>query len=609
MRLENTRIKGIIDRLLADQESYAGKVSEDLGRLWRDYLAPHALQIAVALAVTTLWSVQPYAFSLTARFLVDRVLKVQQGVDVTELPKQLALYREYAVIILSFWAVFILAQWVRSVIIIKVGQNLVFVFRKVLHEKLQALHIGYFESHETGRIMSRVLDDVNVIRQWSTNQLLDIIAHVLRLFIGIGIIFVLNWKLSMIVLVSLPVYAWAFMVLRPAIRRANIALRRLNSGMYALADERISGIRVVKAFAQEGRERTSFARRMHDFVRLGIQIVTYQQGLALLAGILTAVTSGSIMYLGMRQVQSGGMSLGDVMVFVFALPNLFAQVNALTGVAAGIQAVFVILRRVFVLLDEEEQIVPGTKTLDRILPHIVFEDVTFTYPEQERPALAQVSFTIPSGSKVALMGPSGAGKSTVFQLLERFYDPHVGSVYVGGVDLREAQPRSVHSHIRMVQQEPVIFSGTIAENITYGRQEATPRLIMQAARQAELHEFVMSLPVKYETMVGQNGISLSGGQKQRLALTTALLTQPEVLLLDDTTSALDSETEAKIRATLNKALQGRTSLIITQRIATARDCDIIIVLDNGRVAQMGSHEELSSRPGFYRRIVEQQESR
>jgi ATP-binding cassette subfamily B protein len=205
------------------------------------------------------------------------------------------------------------------------------------------------------------------------------------------------------------------------------------------------------------------------------------------------------------------------------------------------------------------------------------------------------------------MGPSGAGKSTIFQLLSRFYDPQQGAVRVGGVSLVEADSRSIHEHIRLVQQEPVIFSGTIAENIAFGRMDSSPASIMRAAKQAELHEFVMSLPVKYETEVGQQGVTLSGGQKQRLALATALLTDPEVLLLDDTTSALDAATEHRIRTTLDQVLSGRTSLIITQRIATARSCDRIIVLDAGRVSQQGTHDQLVGEAGFYRRIFEQQD--
>jgi ATP-binding cassette subfamily B protein len=238
---------------------------------------------------------------------------------------------------------------------------------------------------------------------------------------------------------------------------------------------------------------------------------------------------------------------------------------------------------------------------------IYFDRVTFRYPGQAAPALEDVSFRAKSGEKLAIMGPSGAGKSTVFQLLLRFYDPQDGAVRVGGVNLREADPTSVRQHIRMVQQEPTVFSGTIVENIRYGKLNATSKQVRQAAGQAELHAFIDSLPNGYRTEVGENGVTLSGGQKQRLALATALLTNPEVLLLDDTTSALDAATEARIRETLEHVLDGRTSLIITQRVATARNCDRILVFENGQITQEGTHAELRSAPGFYRDICLQQE--
>jgi ATP-binding cassette subfamily B protein len=237
-----------------------------------------------------------------------------------------------------------------------------------------------------------------------------------------------------------------------------------------------------------------------------------------------------------------------------------------------------------------------------------FDHVTFTYPYQEEPALMDVNFRVRPGEKVAIMGPSGSGKSTIFQLLLRFYDPQQGEVRVGGVNLIDAATESIRWHVGMVQQEPVIFSGTLAENIMYGRLAATPSEVIDACKKAEMHDFIMSLPLKYETVVGEQGITLSGGQRQRLALAQALLTDPEILLLDDTTSALDARTEARIRETLNKALEGRTSLIITQRVATARDSDWIMVLENGRATQMGTHEQLKSREGFYRRICEQQDA-
>ncbi len=280
--------------------------------------------------------------------------------------------------------------------------------------------------------------------------------------------------------------------------------------------------------------------------------------------------------------------------------------NQITTQVTQIQALFVVARRVLMILETKVEVEPGKIALEGMRGEIRLDKVTFTYPEQNEPALRDVNITIPPGERVALMGPSGAGKTTVFLLLLRFYDPQEGRISVGGVDIIEASQASLRRHVRLVQQEPTIFTGTMAENIMYGKLDATPVEVRRAAAQAELDEFIRELPDGYETIVGERGVTLSGGQKQRLALATALLTDPEVLLLDDTTSALDAKTEARIRMTLNKVLAGRTSLIITQRVATAMECDRIIVLEDGAITQQGRHADLAKQDGFYRRICEQQ---
>ncbi len=608
LHVRKRRINDLIKGLLKDSESYNGRVSEDLSRLWTQYLRPYRLSLISILLLTLLWSTHGYIFALLSRFLVDDILFV--GADASRFPAELIMQRfyRYLLFLAATWTMVVLTQWLRSRLVLDIGQRIVYLFRKQLHEKLQRLHVGFFETTETGKIMSRVLEDVWVIRQWTTAQSLNLLSSVLQLLIGLVVIFFLNWKLSLLITAALPLYWWTFIKMRPVIRTLSIASRRLNANMYALSAERIGGISVVKAFGREEAERASFTKRMHNFVRLAVRIVFYQRLMILIAGVITAVVSGLIIYIGMLQVKSGNLSTGDVMVFVFALPRIFNQVNVLAGIYVTIQAAFVVLKRVFNLLDEPEEVQPGNIQLDGMEGKIEFDHVFFRYPGQNRWALQDLSLTIKPGTKVALMGPSGAGKTTVFQLVCRFYDAEQGVIRIGGVNLPDADPRSLRRHAVMVQQEPVVFSGTIGENIMYGRLDALPQQIMDAAEQAELHDFIMSLPVKYETEVGQNGISLSGGQKQRLALATALLTKPEILLLDDTTSALDAETEAKIRETLNRVLSGRTSIIITQRIATARDCDMILVLEEGRLTQAGSHEQLKKIEGFYRNIFLQQES-
>jgi ABC-type multidrug transport system fused ATPase/permease subunit len=608
MKSQKRRLEALVERILNDLESYEGSMIADLKRLWRNYLSAHRGRIIAALLVTALWSIFPYATALLTRYLVDEVLLVDSGYDVAQFTEQLPLFIRYVVLLFGVWTLFVVANWTRNWLIVNTGQKVIYDLRKELHQKLQNLHIAYFETHETGKTVSRVLDDVKLIQDWSTVHFLDFAANVLRLFMGLVIIFFINWQLSILIVVVLPFYAYIYLKMRPKIRRNSIAIRRLNSSMYALSSERISGVAVVKAFAKEASEVRRFAARMNNHVRLALQSILYAQQLTLIAGLITATVSGAVIYFGVSFVRAGTMSFGDVMAFIQIMPNLFVHVNAVTSYLTQIEGVFVVIRRVFYLLDEAERVVPGKINLDGMTGKVTFEHVSFRYTGQERASLHDVSFRIAAGEKVALMGPSGAGKSTVFQLLCRFYDPQEGIVRVGGVNLVDADPQSIRRHVRMVQQEPVIFSGTIAENIAYGDLDATPMQLMTATTQAELHDFVMSLPVKYETEVGRNGVALSGGQKQRLALATALLTQPEILLLDDTTSALDAETEKRIRETLDRVLEGRTSIIITQRIATARSCDRILVFEEGRLTQAGTHDELRLAEGFYRRIFEQQES-
>ena len=234
MKLETDRITRIVSHLLKERESYQGRARQDLARLWSQYLSPHRIKLMLALIITFVWSVHPYAMSLSARFLVDDVLKVGVGFDPTELPGQLALHRIYIVLLFGLWSVFVLSHWARSWMIINIGQQIVYTFRRELHEKLQALHIGFFENFETGKIMSRLLDDVNVIRMWVTGEVLNVASHVVRLLLGIGIIIALNWKLAMLVVATMPLYGYAYLKLRPAIRRTSIALRRLNSNLYSL---------------------------------------------------------------------------------------------------------------------------------------------------------------------------------------------------------------------------------------------------------------------------------------------------------------------------------------------------------------------------------------
>jgi ABC-type multidrug transport system fused ATPase/permease subunit len=606
MSTSRDRAGALIDRLLAEEtDTRSADWRIEARRLWRVYLRPLRGRFVAAVLITVLWSVVPFGFALTWRFLIDHVL-LPGGVADPAAGLGLHGVMIFFLINSGIWAAHLTFDFTRAWIINTVSQRLVLDLRRDLRQKLAELHIGFFDRTPVGRLMSRVMDDVNVIQQSAASLLVYVTGPVVKLIYGSILLFYLNWRLAVAVLTVLPLFGLAYLLARRRIQRANVALRRINSRTYARAAERVSGVRIVQAFAREHGEQRALQRLLGNFVRVAMRLVNFEQGLGVLQQLLTAGTTAGIIFFGARAVRDGSMSLGDLMAVLASMGNLFSPVNELMSYLLQAQQVQVVLHRVFTLLDEEVVVKPGRLSLDGMVGEVVFEQVHFRYPGQKRPALENVSFSIKPGERVALMGPSGSGKSTVFHLLLRFYDPEQGGVRVGGVDLRHADIHSLRRHVCLVQQEPMIFSGTIAENITYGRADARPVDVARAAQDADFHEFVMTLPFFYHTEIGEGGLSISGGQRQRLALATALLTEPEVLLLDDTTSALDAATEARIRETLRRVLQGRTSLVITQRVTTARDCDRILVLQRGRVVQSGRHDDLRRVDGFYRAICEQQ---
>ncbi len=612
-RSASDRAREVRDRILTDTQEMTDSDSGDVGRFIRVYLRPHAASLCVTVAVMAVWALVPMGFPLTHQRLIDNILAAADapgGVSPGSLPHLMA----------GVWWVFwaniglhtlnLLCHLSTSYLQLRTGRSLALRLREHLYHKLDTLQVGFHEQTQTGRIVSRIQHDVSVVQNAASGNIASLLIEPFKLVAGLTVLFVMNWRLTLLLVAVLPIYALIFVRLRPLIRRNSNAQSRVNSRLYGLVDERLSAITLVKAFAQERRELARFSRTVNEGVRLALFEPLYTQGLSLASSTITAVTSGLVLFVGLAAVRDArlGMTLGSVVAYLQIANYMFQPIQILTNAMTSIQGSLVSLRRVFALLDQREDFAPGHVQLRGIRGKIHFDHVSFTYPHQERPALDDVNLLIHPGERIAVMGPSGSGKSTLFQLLLDFYRPQEGAVRIDDIDLVDAELASVRRHIRLVQQEAFIFSGTLRENIAYGYPNARQDDIEEAARMAELHAFIRELPDGYDTVVGARGMSLSGGQRQRLALATALLTDPEVLLLDDTTSALDAETEARIRTTLAHAFKGRTGLIITHRVATARDCDRIVVLEQGRITQVGTHRQLSGS-GFYGRICAQQSGR
>lgn len=617
-------------------------------RLLRDYIRPYWLIMVIALVLSAISSGQFFLLGYMTKVTVDDVLQisgrdeaksrsraeeVRPNEDKGRLqeipphrdearpqrnapPRKKTEREKIRLLILLFFAFlsvrvfFTGIQWIYSYQVTYVGQRIVFHIRRQLHEKLQNLQLTYFDRQQTGKLMSRVLDDVGVIQQNVTQVFVDLVTNVFRLLIGCLILLSLNGKLAIIAFLTLPFYAITYQTLRTRIRVVNRAIRRQIAEIYGLLEERVAGIRVIFSFARERAEALMLHRKLSKLMRQRVKNTTQNTMLTALSTFISAIGTSFVLYFGAYMVRAGSLTIGELLFFNQSLLNMFEPITALAQMNIQVQWMTIVVVRIFEILDEDIKIkdAPDAIRLDRILGRVTFQDVSLRYSGAIRDALHRVSFDILPGTAVSVVGPSGSGKSSLVNLLLRLYDPTEGRILIDGHDLRDIRLSSLRQHIGLVPQEPILFSGTIAENITYGRFDATPEQIMTSAKAAELHDFVMTLPDKYESHVGERGTNLSGGQKQRMAFAMALLTDPNILILDDSTSALDAETEAKIQKTLDRIMEGRTTFIITHRISTAMRADTIVVLDNGRVADIGTHEELIAREGIYYRMYEQQRS-
>ena len=500
-------------------------------------------------------------------------------------------------------------NWFFNYNIAFVGNRIVYRVRLDLHQKVQKLQMAFFDRKQVGKIMSRILDDVQLLQSEVTTTFVETIGHLAKIVIGVVVLLLINVKLAAFALLALPLYVLAYRTFQRPISETFARMREAYADTYGALEERVRGIRVVYSFTNERTERRLFFRRLASIFRLSVKNSMLNASLRAVCAAIGAAAGALMLYWGALMVRDGSMTVGELIYFNMSLSNLFMPLVALTNVNVVIRQMIVVISRVFEVLDEEILIKdrPGAVTLKRVRGRVVFRNVWFQYNALADAVIKDLSFSVRPGMSVSVVGPSGAGKSTLLSLLLRLYEPTRGSILLDDYNLHDLRLASIRRHVSMVPQEPVLFSGTISQNIVYGRDGATPGQIMEAARRAELHDFIMGQPEKYESRVEEGGGNLSGGQKQRLALAMAILTDPAILILDDTTSALDAGTEARIQKTLDRVMAGRTTFVITHRISTAARADRILVLDNGQMAGWGSHVELLSQGGVYGQLYEEQQ--
>jgi len=490
----------------------------------------------------------------------------------------------------------------------KASQSAAYEMRNAIFARLEHLSFSYYDQAQTGQLMTRVTSDVDTVRTFTGNGLLQLVNAIVMLLGSTIILLLTNWRLALIVLTIVPAILSIFLFflrrIGPRFRLVQQKLGNLNS----ILQENLAGVRVVKAFVRESYELARYRTANDDLLKENLTIVRGTSLSFPLIFFIANLGTLAVIWFGGAQVIGGQLTIGELVAFNTYLTYLLLPVFVLGSTLTSITQSAASAHRVFEVIDAPIEVSdkPGAIALTHLHGGVAFEDVSFRYAGSETLTLRNVSFVTKPGQTVAILGRTGSGKSSIINLIPRFYDVTDGKVKVDEYDVRDVTLVSLRSQIGIVLQETNLFSGTIRENIAYGRPGATQEEVESAARAAQAHSFITSFPTGYETVVGERGIGLSGGQRQRIAIARALLLNPSILILDDSTSAVDAETEYQIQQALQQLMANRTSFVIAQRISTIRNADHILLVDEGKLIAQGTHEELLRSSCQYAELLESQ---
>ncbi len=511
-------------------------------------------------------------------------------------------------LVVALTAVRGLAQFGRAFAAEWLSQRVVFAMRNQLYRHVQSLSFGYHDRARTGELMSRTTSDVERVRRFASMGVFQLVQIVLMI-LGVAVVLILtDWQLALLALLIVPLLAGMAVAFAQQIRPMFQAVQESWADLNAVVQENLAGARVVRAFAQERAQEARFEPVNREVTDRNVQVMRLFAIRGPLFNAALGLGQVAVLWYGGWKIIEGQATLGTLVAFNAYLLLLMMPVRMLGMSINSFARAVASGTRIFEVLDEHSEVqeAPDAVALDNVRGELWFDGVSFEY-EGER-VLDDLGFRVQPGEALGIVGGTGSGKSTIINLLPRFYDPTEGKVLVDGVDVRDVRMASLRAQIGIVHQEPFVFATSIRENIAYGRPGATNEQVEAAAQAAQINDFITGLPKGYETTVGERGVTLSGGQKQRIAIARALLLDPRILVLDESTSSVDTWTERAIQEALNEAQRGRTTLIISQRIRSVRDAAEIIVLEQGRIVQRGAHDELVEQTGLYREMWLTQEA-
>ena len=562
------------------------------------YLKPYLARIVRILCGIVMMSCIAVAVPYLTKIVVDEVIPHKD-------------LRTLSLLVVAMGVLIVIYEFglrYRTVEITRVGQLMLKDMRRDLFTHIQTLPFSYFDSRPHGKILIRVVNYVNTLSDTLSSGLINVISDVFTFLITMVVMFVIDWRLALFSLALFPLLIVWVLVLQHFQRRAYQALSNKQSNLNAYIHESIAGVKTTQAFAREAEQFRIFQEQQNEVRSAWMRAVHVQTLMWPGIQTISVMTIALIYYVGVTGFGAVNVTTGVLIAFVGYANNFWNPVISIGNFYNQLITCSAYLERIFETLDVEPAIrnTPGAIDLPQIEGRVDFNDVVFRYEPDGRNILNAIDLHVDPGKTIALVGPTGAGKTTIINLLSRFYDVAEGSVAIDGHDVRDVTLESLRRQMGVMLQDTFIFSGTVRENIRYGRLDATDEEIMAAARAVHAHEFIMDLPDGYDTVVQERGSTLSAGQRQLIAFARVLLADPRILILDEATSNIDTRTEEALQAGLNHLLKGRTSFIIAHRLSTIENADEICYIDHGRIVEQGSHAELLARKGAYWRLYESQ---